>query len=80
MFHELQRSYDGSLLHYRKYDLLFYVIYYVRLGIQDKKRAKAADLKELLKHIIIACVAVSGLILAVIVLVHIYNSLFVKKQ
>ncbi|KAM6447359.1 uncharacterized protein PHA67_020016 isoform 2-T2 [Liasis olivaceus] len=49
-------------------------------GIQDKKRAKAADLKELLKHIIIACVAVSSLILAVIVLVHIYNSLFVKKQ
>ncbi|XP_034274830.1 uncharacterized protein LOC117666327 [Pantherophis guttatus] len=49
-------------------------------GIQDKKRAKAADLKQLLKHIIVACVAVSGLILAVIVLVHIYNSLFVKKQ
>ncbi|KAG8137543.1 hypothetical protein E2320_004777 [Naja naja] len=49
-------------------------------GIQDKKRAKAADLKQLLKHIIVACVAVSGLILAVIVLVHIYNSLFMKKQ
>ncbi|XP_013914509.1 PREDICTED: uncharacterized protein LOC106543123 [Thamnophis sirtalis] len=49
-------------------------------GIQDKKRAKAADLKQLLKHIIIACVAVSGLILAVIVLVHIYNSLVAKKQ
>ncbi|XP_061482638.1 uncharacterized protein LOC133384859 isoform X2 [Rhineura floridana] len=48
--------------------------------IQGKKRAKAADLKELLKHIIIACVAVTGLILAVIVLVHIYTSLFVKKQ
>ncbi|XP_070607256.1 uncharacterized protein [Erythrolamprus reginae] len=49
-------------------------------GIQDKKRAKAADLKQLLKHIIIACVAVTGLILVVIVLVHIYNSLFAKKR
>ncbi|XP_042313639.1 uncharacterized protein LOC121925492 isoform X5 [Sceloporus undulatus] len=49
-------------------------------GIQDKKRAKTEDLKDLMKHIIIACVAVIGLILTVIVLVHIYNSLFVKKQ
>ncbi|XP_033003649.1 uncharacterized protein LOC117046040 isoform X2 [Lacerta agilis] len=49
-------------------------------GIQGKKKSKAADLKDLLKHIIIACVAVTGLILTVIVVVHIYTSLFVKKE
>ncbi|XP_053241258.1 uncharacterized protein LOC128412406 [Podarcis raffonei] len=49
-------------------------------GIQGKRKAKAADLKDLLKHIIIACVAVTGLILTVIVVVHIYTSLFVKKE
>ncbi|XP_067419642.1 uncharacterized protein [Emydura macquarii macquarii] len=49
-------------------------------GIHDKKKAKAADLKGLLKHIIIACVAVTGLILAVIVLMHIFTSIFVKNK
>nr|XP_032647731.1 uncharacterized protein LOC116831668 isoform X2 [Chelonoidis abingdonii] len=49
-------------------------------GIHDKKKAKAADLKGLLKHIIIACVAVTGLILAVIVLMHIFTSIFEKNK
>ncbi|KAM9170057.1 uncharacterized protein ACDP82_003306 isoform 5-T5 [Pangshura tecta] len=49
-------------------------------GIHDKKKAKAADLKGLLKHIIIACVAVTGLILAVIVLMHIFTSIFAKNK
>ncbi|CAM5077544.1 unnamed protein product [Eretmochelys imbricata] len=49
-------------------------------GIRDKKKAKAADLKGLLKHIIIACVAVTGLILAVIVLMHIFTSIFPKNK
>ncbi|XP_038262299.1 uncharacterized protein LOC119857243 isoform X6 [Dermochelys coriacea] len=49
-------------------------------GIHDKKKAKAADLKGLLKHIIIACVAVTGLILAVIVLMHIFTSIFPKNK
>ncbi|XP_025035203.1 uncharacterized protein LOC102445872 isoform X2 [Pelodiscus sinensis] len=49
-------------------------------GIHDKKKAKAADLKGLLKHIIIACVAVTGLILAVIVFMHIFTSIFVKNK
>ncbi|XP_065437094.1 uncharacterized protein LOC135980803 isoform X1 [Chrysemys picta bellii] len=49
-------------------------------GIHDRKKAKAADLKGLLKHIIIACVAVTGLILAVIVLMHIFTSIFAKNK
>ncbi|XP_060129353.1 uncharacterized protein LOC118085752 [Zootoca vivipara] len=49
-------------------------------GIHGRKKSKAADLKDLLKHIIIACVAVTCLILTVIVVVHIYTSLFVKKE